>query len=332
MATPKSQPRPAGVARTPSDGSPQLRSYTRCSPRVKLSAEASRSTTPAIETVWRTSLGGAKRLWTSSAVEPVSLKRRIRPSAKSSPPMGETEPSTTPSGISDVKLSEARAIERSTNSTRTRRSRQRCAKCAARARCPRNRLASARARAASFHRAERSGRWVVRRAHVPRAYGDPGARRRPSAGGAQPDDPRLRRDHRPVARADGDRDAVALAAAQPQAGATGPACATSKRIVFARTQRVRAFFAADTDVPPVDPTNMRRWAPAVAAVVAFAGVAGWGALAVVGRRSATTSPTDAAQPVSASVTPVETTVPGSTTTIVQRPLPREFVKGATGDD
>jgi len=42
--------------------------------------------------------------------------------------------------------------------------------------------------------------------------------------------------------------------------------------------------------------------------------------------------TDEAQPVSASVTPVETTVPGPTTTIVQRPLPRELVKGATGDD
>jgi peptidoglycan hydrolase-like protein with peptidoglycan-binding domain len=87
-------------------------------------------------------------------------------------------------------------------------------------------------------------------------------------------------------------------------------------------------------VPPVDPTNMRRWAPAVVAVVAFAGVAGWGALArgTSGGGSAATSPTDAAQPVSASVTPVETTVPGPTTTIVQRPLPRELVKGATGED
>ena len=87
-------------------------------------------------------------------------------------------------------------------------------------------------------------------------------------------------------------------------------------------------------MPPVDPTNMRRWAPAVVAVVAFAGVAGWGALArgTSGGGSATTSPTDAAQPVSASVTPVETTVPASTTTVVQRPLPRELVKGATGED
>ena len=87
-------------------------------------------------------------------------------------------------------------------------------------------------------------------------------------------------------------------------------------------------------MPPVDPTNMRRWAPAVVAVVAFAGVAGWGALArgTSGGGSAATSPTDAAQPVSASVTPVETTVPASTTTVVQRPLPRELVKGATGED
>ena len=86
-------------------------------------------------------------------------------------------------------------------------------------------------------------------------------------------------------------------------------------------------------MPPVDPTNMRRWAPAVVAVVAFAGVAGWGALArgTSGSGSAT-SQTDPAQPVSASITPVETTAPGSTTTIVQRPLPRELVKGATGDD
>ena len=55
--------------------------------------------------------------------------------------IGEIEPSTTPSGISEVNVSEASAIERSTNSTSTRRSRQRRPKSTACARCPLNRLA-----------------------------------------------------------------------------------------------------------------------------------------------------------------------------------------------
>ena len=53
----------------------------------------------------------------------------------------------------------------------------------------------------------------------------------------------------------------------------------------------------------------------------------------VGRRLGATSPTDDGRAGRRpSITPVETTVPASTTTVVQRPLPRELVKGATGED
>ena len=88
---------------------------------------------------------------------------------------------------------------------------------------------------------------------------------------------------------------------------------------------------------PVDPTTIRRWAPAVVAAAAFAGVAGWGALAR--GTGPDTSAADSAPPVATavptsvvgeSVPPAETTT--SVATVPLQPLGRELVKGATGDD
>ncbi len=84
---------------------------------------------------------------------------------------------------------------------------------------------------------------------------------------------------------------------------------------------------------PVDPTTMRRWAPAAVAVVAFAGVAGWGALAT-GSSGQSEAPTgDTGLPVTQTVpTPESTTAPPTTAVVVKRPLALELVKGATGED
>jgi len=84
-------------------------------------------------------------------------------------------------------------------------------------------------------------------------------------------------------------------------------------------------------VPPVDPTTVRRWAPAAVAVVAFAGVAGWGAIErsrddEAGAANASTVMSTFSSP------PPETTAGASSTTLVKRPLGLELVEGASGDD
>jgi peptidoglycan hydrolase-like protein with peptidoglycan-binding domain len=83
---------------------------------------------------------------------------------------------------------------------------------------------------------------------------------------------------------------------------------------------------------PVDPTTMRRWAPAVVAVVAFAGVAGWGALARGSDGDQAGAAPDTANPVTETAPATATTVAAPTTPPVKVRLPRELVKGATGDD
>ena len=72
-------------------------------------------------------------------------------------------------------------------------------------------------------------------------------------------------------------------------------------------------------MPPVDPTTVRRWAPAAVAVVAFAGVAGWGAIErsrddEAGAANASTVVSTFSSP------PPETTAGASSTTLVKRPL------------
>jgi peptidoglycan hydrolase-like protein with peptidoglycan-binding domain len=84
-------------------------------------------------------------------------------------------------------------------------------------------------------------------------------------------------------------------------------------------------------VPPVDPTTVRKWAPAFVAVVAFAGVAGWGA--IERSRDGEAGAADASTVASTfSAPPPETTAAASTSSVVNRPLQLELVEGATGDD
>jgi peptidoglycan hydrolase-like protein with peptidoglycan-binding domain len=79
---------------------------------------------------------------------------------------------------------------------------------------------------------------------------------------------------------------------------------------------------------------IRKWVPAVVAAAAFAGVAGWGALARGSSTGSDPNPVVAGGQPSAtdpsSTPPAETTTPP--TTVPAAPLGRELVKGATGDD
>jgi peptidoglycan hydrolase-like protein with peptidoglycan-binding domain len=84
---------------------------------------------------------------------------------------------------------------------------------------------------------------------------------------------------------------------------------------------------------PVDAMTVRRWAPAIAAAVAFIGVAGWSALA----RGTSGDPVLAGSNGRAAVTangttPAETTAAGTTTTVPRVPLTRELLRGDTGED
>ena len=85
------------------------------------------------------------------------------------------------------------------------------------------------------------------------------------------------------------------------------------------------------DVPPVDPTTCGRWAPAAVAVVAFAGVAGWGALGapVTTKRRAANALDDAAQHGLGSPRRSRRPRAPASTTLVKRPLAVELVEGAS---
>ncbi len=92
-------------------------------------------------------------------------------------------------------------------------------------------------------------------------------------------------------------------------------------------------FGASCDVPPVDPTTMRRWAPAAVAVVAFAGVAGWGALARGSNGGEAAPSSDTGLPVTqTSVAAPESTAPATSAPPAKVRLPRELIEGATGED
>ena len=87
---------------------------------------------------------------------------------------------------------------------------------------------------------------------------------------------------------------------------------------------------------PVDAMKIRRWSPAIVAVVAFAGVAGWSALA---RGSSTDgsvvagSPSGPSPAAAPATTVARSTVPAATTTTAPAtPLLRELTKGVTGAD